>query len=379
VATLNAWGLPWDLARHTLRRMRAIREGLAGLGADLVALQEVWSAEARQVLLEGALRAGWGWRWHNRAELGGSGLLVLSRLPIAEARFDPFRLRGRPERLRHGDYWGGKGFALLGIETPGGPVALVDTHLHAQYDADAADEYLGERAGQVVELVAGLSGVAAPLVAAGDFNLREDQPLYRVLTGLGGLRDTAAEIDAREPTVLASNPYRSQRPQASARIDYLFVRDGIERGIRVRSVERIFDEALRLGGEPAAASDHAGLLAELEIGAPAAARPALDPEAGRLARRLLEDGREAARARRDGRRGAGAAALAGGAAALATRRSRLGRRAFLRSLAAGTALLAVPAGLGVGAFGELRGRDEIAAFDAALRSLEAMLSRGGIA
>jgi len=280
VATLNVWGLPWDLARHTLPRMRAIREGLAALDADLVALQEVWSAEARQVLLEGAERAGWGWRWHNRADLGGSGLLVLSRLPIAEARFDPYRLRGRPERLRHGDYWGGKGFALLGIETPGGPVAVVDTHLHAQYGADAADEYLGERAGQVVELAAGLSGVAAPLVAAGDFNLREDQPLYRVLTGLAGLRDAAAERDARQPTVLGSNPYRSERPRGNARIDYLFVRDGALRGIRVRSVERIFDESLRLGGEPAAASDHAGLLAELEIGAPAGARRPSTPHSG---------------------------------------------------------------------------------------------------
>ena len=372
VATLNVWALPFGLARHTAPRMASIGAALPALDSDVVALQEVWTEEARAVLVEAGRQAGLVHRWHNQGSVGGSGLLVLSRLPVVEARFDPFGLRGLPERVWHADYWSGKGFALLGLRTPEGPLALVDTHLHAQYAEQVGGEYDTHRMGQVVQLALALTGVQVPLVAAGDFNLEEDQPHYSVLRGLTHLRDAAVEAGRRQATTLASSPYR--RSGANERIDYVFVRDGASRALRVRSIQRIFDESLRFAGEPGAPSDHAGLVADLEI-VPSQRGPERtpDPRAIALARQELQSGREAWLERGSGQRLAGGAVLAGGGLAIVSaRRPALSRRGFLRGLLVSGGLLALPAGIGLGALSELAGRREVEALDALLRDLDAL-------
>jgi endonuclease/exonuclease/phosphatase family metal-dependent hydrolase len=373
VATLNAWALPWGLARHTEPRLAAIGAALPALDADVVALQEVWTPEAQRALVDAGQRAGLTGHWHNRGGRGNSGLLVLSRLPIAEARFDAFRVRGLPERVWHGDYWSGKGFALLGLRTPQGPLAFLDTHLHAEYAEDVGDEYRTHRMAQVVQLALALTGVQVPLIAAGDFNLRDDQPHHAVLTGIARLRDAALEAGRPQATVLAASPYRG-RSFADARIDYVFVRDGVERALRVQRVERRFDEELRFGDEGGAASDHAGLVADLEIApvrAPGERAP--DPRAVALARRSLEEGRTAWRERLGGERLAAAGALAaGGLAVVAARRPPLSRRRFLAAGLAAGGVLALPAGLAMGAWIEWSRGAEAEALDALLRDLDAL-------
>ena len=371
VATLNVWALPWGMARHTDARVRAIGAALPGLDLDVAAFQEVWTEEARRGLVAAGQRAGLVHAWHNRGELGASGLLVLSRLRIAEARFDPYLLRGYPERVWHGDYWGGKGFVLLGLETPDGPLACVDTHLHAPYADQVGDEYHGLQMGQVVQLAAVLAGVGVPLVAAGDFNLRPDQPHYRALLGLGGLRDAAVEGGRPEPTALESNPYRDL---PDARIDYVFVRDGGGRAIRVVSAERIFDAGLELEGEPGAPSDHAGVRIELEIvrGARGSAPPP-SAEAVALARTRLLEARRVSEQRRRRSRLACAGVLAGaGAAFLGSRSQRLARRGFLRAVLVGGSVLALPVGCGLALLSERPESREVAAYDALLQRLDAL-------
>jgi endonuclease/exonuclease/phosphatase family metal-dependent hydrolase len=351
--------------------MQAIGEALPGLEADVVGFQEVWTDAARQSLLAGARRAGLTHAWHNRGELGGSGLLVVSRLPLRESRFQPFLVRGRPERVQHGDYWGGKGFALLGLETPDGPLACVDTHLHAQYADQVGDDYHGEVMAQAVQLAAALADVAAPLVALGDFNLREAQPHHAALTGLAALRDAAIDADHRQPTVLASCAYRE--PDSEERIDYVFVRDGGGRGIRVRRVDRVLDEPLAFGGEAGAYSDHAGLRTELEIAAPARPLPAPDARAAARARQVLETGRERAATRRRERRGqAGLALSAGTLSWLGAARAPLARRRFLQALLVTGGAAALPTGCGLGILAERADAGELRAYDEVLRRLDAV-------
>ena len=77
--TLNVWALPEPLSQNVPKRMRAIARHLADLAPEVVALQEVWTGEARDILLEGGRRAGLDHVWHPRATLGGSGMLLLSR------------------------------------------------------------------------------------------------------------------------------------------------------------------------------------------------------------------------------------------------------------------------------------------------------------
>ena len=279
IATLNVWALPWGLAPYVEQRIRAIGERLARLEADVVAFQEVWTRSALDLLIAAGRRSGLAHVWYHRAGPTGGGLLVLSRLLIAKARFEAYRVRGRAERVWHGDHLAGKGFGEIVLETPAGPLTFVDTHLHAQYAPDDADDYRSHRMAQVVQLAAGVAERRRPLVAAGDFNLREDQPHHGVLTGLAGLRDAAAELGRREPTLLTSNPY--QRSRREARIDYVFVRDGARYALHVQSSERIFDDPLRIEGRSAAYSDHAGLVVDLALAPRAGGAPA--PQAGAVA------------------------------------------------------------------------------------------------
>jgi endonuclease/exonuclease/phosphatase family metal-dependent hydrolase len=371
IATLNVWALPWGLAPYVEQRIRAIGERLGRLEADVVAFQEVWTRAALDLLVAAGRRSGLEHVWYHRAGPTGSGLLVLSRLPIAKARFEVYRVRGRAERVWHGDHLAGKGFGELLLETSAGPLAFVDTHLHAQYAPDGADDYRWHRMAQLVQLAAGVAGQRAPLVAAGDFNLREDQPHHGVLTGLTGLRDAAASLGRREPTLLTSNPY--QRSRREARIDYVFVRDGKRHALRVQSSTRIFDEPLQIEGRSAAYSDHAGLLVDLALVARAGGAAAPQAEAVAAARRTLEAGREQASRRRRDRRLLAGTGLSGGALALVATRSRaLTRRRLLRRLLAAGGALSFTSGLAAAGLAEIAGAEESRTFGAVIRQLDGL-------
>jgi endonuclease/exonuclease/phosphatase family metal-dependent hydrolase len=376
-ATLNAWSLPEPFAQDVSARMGEIGRRLGTLGLDAIAFQEVWTSGGQASLRLAGRRAGLAHAWHGGSGFRGSGLLVLSRLPIEGARFERYLLRGIPSL---GDYWGGKGFVEVRIATPAGPLALVDTHLHARYTNGTDHEYRSHRGGQIVQLASAVAHLPAPLLVAGDFNLHDELDEYRVLLGLAGLRDAAAELGRREATVYRANPYRADTTKPDRRIDLLLTRDGAETGVRIHHVERVFDDLFEHAGRRIACSDHAGVLAELELlpgqGAPL---PAPDPGALALAERLLAEGRALAHGhRRDGRLAAGAGV---GAALLATAglRSRpLSRRRLLRGAMQAAGLAAVAPVLPFSFVSEVVAPDALRAFDTLAARLERLAAlRGG--
>ena len=297
LATLNVWGLPWPISREGSARMDAIGARLPALALDWMVFQEVWTEGARLRLIDAGRGAGLVHAWHRELALGGSGLLVLAREPFQAPHFQAYAVRGFPQRVWHGDYHGGKGFCALRFDTPLGALTLIDTHLHAQYGDDAYNDEYPHRVAQVVQLSAAIAAISTPVVAAGDFNMSEGRREYAIFTGLTKMRDAAAELDRRQPTTIGANPYRKERlPHDDERIDYVFTRDGEGVRVRVRRIERIFDETP--AGAAAAYSDHAGLLAEIELRRDADAQPA-EPEAAaaELAARELAAGREAALSR----------------------------------------------------------------------------------
>ena len=375
--TLNVWGLPFGLARHHDARMRAIGEGFGRWQADIIALQEVWTDAARQILVAAGRRAGYPALWHREAAFGGSGLMVLSRFPISARHFTRYRLAGLPQRPSHGDYFSGKGFVNLELATALGPIHLVDTHLHANYSGpDERDEYRGIRAGQAIELAAAVRRIQGPVLALGDFNTREGEAAYAILRDVGGLRDVAASLDRRQATCIAPHPYRPAHA-GEARIDLILARGGVDLAVRDVSIERVFDEPLDFAGEAGAYSDHAGVLAEFELERrktprPQADAPALDLAALSLAQAELEFG-----ARRARERGSGELRLAGGSlvggllVGGAAWRARAGRRGFLAGL------LATLAGLGVtgGVLGALASQRVVDNELAGLAEVEEILAR----
>jgi len=201
--------------------MRAIGARLPWLDLDVIGFQEVWMASARETLLEAGRRAGFEHVWYNDVPLGGSGLLVISRLPILESHFERFRLGGVPHRLDHGDYYGDKGFAEIHVKTPLGPVVLMNTHLHARYGSDVDHEYRGHRTGEIIQLVARMRKLEHPIAAVGDFNLVESDAEYRIFRGLSGSLDSALVVGNPEPTKFHGNPYRS-RNSNDRRKDFIF-------------------------------------------------------------------------------------------------------------------------------------------------------------
>lgn len=371
IATLNTWGLPAPLSERPLARMAEIGRRLKDLDVDVAAFQELWTRSSRRALREACASSGLEHTWSTHANVGGSGLFIVSRHPIVSTRFEAFGVRGFAERIDHGDYYGGKGIARIEVEHPAGRFALSTTHLHARYGGDVESEYTPQRVAQIVQLAGALGRAELPSFVVGDFNFTDRHIEHGVLTGLTGLRDTALEIGQPQATALHQNPYRGAK-KPDKRIDYVFARDGRDVHVSARKVVRVLDEIFELGGRPASVSDHAGLLAEVELTrAPGRIAAAPDPHAVAQAQEWLARGRaDAARRRDDARFYAGIGVACAGALALAPQGTpALSRRRLLRGGLYGLALLAVPPSVGLSLFSEVLEPDEIRAYDALSRSL----------
>ena len=352
VASLNIWALPFGLAPGATGRINAIAQRLPSVNADVIGLQEVWTPIARQTLVDGGRQAGFKAIWHRPMSFGGSGLLVLSKLPILESHFTAFNVRGSPERLDHSDYHGGKGFIRLVLETPTGPIQVINTHLHARYARSTeSDIYLGVRAAQATQIALAINRAQGPVIAMGDFNLQEGEPEYRILLGLTGLRDAAVVTNQRQATISAENPYRRQQAGASEeRIDYVFARGGPKRGLQINGTQRIFDGPLEIDGREATYSDHAGIGVDLVLDQNPLPRSPIDPGAIAEARKLLQSGMQSTEHKGRSQRIIGIAAIAGAIGSWSLARG-MTRRAWLRFLLRGVGLTSAAAGAGFGWLG----------------------------
>ena len=376
VLTLNVWGLPLGIARHSSARMRAIGEQFSRLDADLVALQEVWTAEARRQLREAGEQAGYTEIWHRRPAFGGSGLMILSRLPVQEIRFSPFRLKGLPQRPQHADYYGGKGFVEVTVDTEAGPLVVINTHLHAGYrPSNEPDEYAGVRAAQAIQLAMGVRALSKPVIALGDFNSDEAQPARQILLGLSGLADVADELDHAQPTALSDHPYRNP-PAEESRIDLILARSGEQTELDPFSIQRVLDTHFMIEGEKGSFSDHAGLLAEFDLRrAPSPERIPGPPhrEAVVLARKQIELGLKISQQRQthEVRYAAGGLALGTllGAGAWSAQRS---RRQWLFRAAATLASLGAAGASGIFLASRAIGADEAAGYSEMTHLLEGL-------
>lgn len=290
IATLNTFALPGFIAPHATLRMAAIVERAAALDVDALAMQEVWTRHAETTLRRVGSDYGYLSPWRTGRATGG--LMVLTRLGIVQSQFWRYSTRGLPQRLLHGDYYGRKGYALAVLDTGNGLLSLLTTHLHARYSrSDGHDEYRGIRAAQVAELAQGINRVAGPLVAIGDFNIREGDPEYEGLINATGLRDAAVDLDARQATAsLWSRGGAGHQP--GERIDFVFTRGPAT----ATALELEFEMPVQLQGREIALSDHAGLIAHIQPhGTIASDTPPL-PEAGEQLGRLIRAGEiEAAR------------------------------------------------------------------------------------
>jgi endonuclease/exonuclease/phosphatase family metal-dependent hydrolase len=258
---LDLW--PLHPSTHPGPRMQAIPDVLAACGADVIALQEVFSPLHRQRLRD-RLRHLYPYacRSNQRRSILGTGLMVLSRYPITQALFhrQPSATSLVFER----------GALVLTVATPSGCVLpLVVVHLEpGAPDGPSRPRRLREAA---VMLAAATAREGLPAaVLAGDFNCSPE-----VATDVYGQIVAAGYDDvhrllggAEEPTWDARNPLNQAGPHRthpSQRIDHVFVPGGS--AIRPVSSRIVFRDACAAlpGGVQVPISDHYGLLVELEV------------------------------------------------------------------------------------------------------------------
>lgn len=378
LGTFNVWGLPEAFADDVSSRMRGLASRLPSLDLDVLLIQEAWTEEVRETLLEAALDA--------KFEVAGGnpsngGLMVLSRLPIRTSRFESFRFRGDPERLAQGEFLGGKGFQTLALETDNGPVSVINTHVHARYRRFRPELNSAVRAAQLMQIVGEMYDIDGTVVVGGDFNCSRGDVEYRIFSGL--TRATELGDGRSHPTVSRTNFYKKSRKGADKRIDYLFVRPGS--GVRWMSsgANSLFAEPELIRRRDRSLSDHFGFRAAFDwkqaaVDQEASESPQLDPKIFDLARALFQVGHdEADRRERVHFQSAGTWAAAAVLAAGMRRHPEVDRRRFLRGSAGVLALFALTPAIGYGTLARLDSDYKRDAFDDARDILAQLEARPG--
>jgi sphingomyelin phosphodiesterase 2 len=258
ILTLNTWCPPY--AKHIPMRALAIADEIRVIAPQLVCLQEMYLSAPRLALI--AQTAGILPHWHYFASgLVGSGLLTLSTYPILRTAFLPFRLRGKPEKIHHGDYYAAKGIGLTVIDTPDGVLNVFNTHTHAQYHPSPDDEYRFYNHSNLLEaalFVRHYAQPGCPRILCGDLNTLPTELGYRIITHLTGLEDLWLAQHPQAPgyTYASANPYSNEHDQ---RLDYI-----LADAIRVSAIRIGFTESP--GAISALAySDHYGLIADFDL------------------------------------------------------------------------------------------------------------------
>lgn len=251
--TLNTWGAPY--AEGRVARFQAICDRLHVLQPDVIALQEVFTPKQREILLT-QLSEQWPYHHHFASGILGSGLMTFSRYPIVDVAFLKFRLGGKPERLKQGDFYAGKGIGLTRIKTPDAIFDVYNCHTHAQYEPEHGNEYAVYTDSNLYEAARFINARSSdrPAILCGDLNARPDQSGYRLITQLGQLTDAYLGLHGEHPTTFsAANPYVSHDNQC---LDYVLLRHAKANDITLTMTKHFIGDYL-------AYSDHYALMAEI--------------------------------------------------------------------------------------------------------------------
>ncbi len=277
VLTFNVWGIVGAKAR--VKRAEAIGRRIAELDPDVIALEEAFEKRHRKALLESLARSGYRTD-HSRyyKNVYGSGLLFISRFPVQEDEFQPYRVIGG---WRDIEWLGGKGIAHLELKTPWGPLDFFHTHAIARMTPvfDEQGDYIPGDPKQVDRLLhmyqidrfvrdkRGPGGRC--VIAAGDFNVSPEMLEYQFLIEKTGFENSFDKVHpGGNPStfsienVLVKNDY--------SRIDHVFYKnyDGAE-GFWIKPVSSRVEMDSKFedpkNEKMINYSDHYGLMTEFEV------------------------------------------------------------------------------------------------------------------
>ena len=280
IATINMWGvsiLGFDWADHIDERFAALarRVGRNRSDLDIVLIQEAWKDSARRALLDDEeVASKFPYRIDAVERPGGSGLVLLSALPIDEVRFSRFESQGNCWKFWEGDCIGGKGVLAAKVRFGDHFIWVANTHLIACYSAsleagqscEETDDNGEYRAAQVKELRAFLDPLSkrTPTLVGGDFNFTRASRYYRSMS--------APDTPSRPDRAFArTRQFESvgwkeigEREPAIDRIDYVWSRGAGRRQWHARiPTERIMiEDVVLISGGSVPMSDHPALVSE---------------------------------------------------------------------------------------------------------------------
>jgi endonuclease/exonuclease/phosphatase family metal-dependent hydrolase len=241
----------FPLFAHLPGRLDLVAAEIRRQDPDIVCLQEVpWHLGSAARTL--ARRTGLNYLYlrangNRRALLFEEGEVILSRFPLRDAA--AVELMPRAGFFEHR-----VALAATAI-TPWGEVRVYVSHL------TAGDPEINR--GQAASLAALVAGdPIRPALVAGDFNAREETPQIQALDWIDAYR-TAHPRD-EGPTCCIKDLTAGPGEALEKRIDYVFLIPGAD-GAEVVSGRRVFDEPYRQGDGWLWASDHAGLMAEIDL------------------------------------------------------------------------------------------------------------------
>jgi endonuclease/exonuclease/phosphatase family metal-dependent hydrolase len=209
-----------DTARQS--NMARVAELVRRTGADLVLLQEVDRNTQRSGPTDQpavlARLTGYSVAFGRTIGFQGGdyGIALLSRWPIRRDTLIPLTVTAPPGRTTEGREQ--RGVLLALVNAPGGPLAVLNTHL----DASGEDVWRAQEIGGVLQAAATVEP-GVPLIVGGDLNARPESPIHQRMGG-AGFRDAWPECGAGDGMTFPVNA-------PARRIDYLYL------GGRVRCVD----------------------------------------------------------------------------------------------------------------------------------------------
>ena len=249
-------------------RVQLLASALADARPDVVTLQEILASpgpdypNARQIVLS-ALGSDYKAIFGNFSgapiDSGGLGQMTFTRLPILSSEN---RTVSAIRSVHH-----------VAVQTELGTVDIYNAHLEGTgavlpTGADASVVEVDNIIAFVRETRSG------PVILAGDFNAKPDEPSIRAIIDKGGFIDTLATAGdatcdkAGDPGCSNSTMPLGDNPEnpADHRIDYIFVLPSDNVSVEVKAATRFHDTPADLGnGHTLWISDHIGMQARLVL------------------------------------------------------------------------------------------------------------------
>jgi endonuclease/exonuclease/phosphatase family metal-dependent hydrolase len=189
------------------------------------------------------------------------GLLTLASVPIEHTHFTLYRDRGRWYTPAIADWVLHKGALVTGLTLGGVPIAVINTHLTANYSGDwrRGNRYAQHERNQLAQLaeIVSLQPADALVVVVGDFNIPRGNWLYKEFLAESSLVDPLASD--RQPTF---RPPRGIPGRYALPIDFTLLRVPQTTplpGLQLHSELRFQEKYPLIAGRKGYLSDHLGV------------------------------------------------------------------------------------------------------------------------